>query len=124
MNLDDWVRSGRLHRELPTFPEVERLLAAAARNLVDAALDGLSDESRFDLAYKAIVQSALVALRASGYRPATNVPGHHHTLVQSLRLTIHAGDAELHLLDMIRRRRNANDYAGRPMKRRLRRSAC
>ena len=41
--------------------------------------------------------------------------GYHHTLVQSLRLTIHAGDAELHLLDMIRRRRNANDYAGRPI---------
>jgi hypothetical protein len=62
-----------------------------------------------------VIQGALVALRASGHRLASSVPGHHHTLLQTLAVTIGADDAELRLLDTIRRRRNANDYAGRPV---------
>ena len=47
---------------------VARLLAAAQRNIADAQLIGLSAENRFDAAYKAIMQLALVALHANGYR--------------------------------------------------------
>jgi hypothetical protein len=51
---------------------VQRLLAAIDRNLADTAVEGLSDETRFDAAYKAVMQCALVAMLAAGYRPSTS----------------------------------------------------
>ncbi len=50
----------------PDRKAVERLLDAAQRNPADAQLDGLSAENAFDLAYKSLMQSALVALLAHG----------------------------------------------------------
>lgn len=52
----------------PERAQVARMLAAAERNLADAQLAGLSAENRFDVAYKAIMQLAMVALYANGYR--------------------------------------------------------
>jgi hypothetical protein len=48
----------------------------------------LFNESRFDLAYKAIMQSAKAALQAKGYRVLTSKPGHHQLTLQVLPLTI------------------------------------
>ena len=45
---------------------VGMLIAAAERNIADAQLHGLSSENRFDAAYKAIMQMAMVALNANG----------------------------------------------------------
>jgi hypothetical protein len=59
----------------PTRAQVTKLLAAAGRNLADARLEELSAENRFDAAYKAIMQSAMVALHANGYRTLTSKPG-------------------------------------------------
>ena len=47
---------------------VGMLIAAAERNIADAQIQGLSTENRFDVAYKAIMQMAMVALNANGYR--------------------------------------------------------
>ena len=58
---------------------VGKLLAAAQRNITDARLQGLSAENRFDAAYKAVMQAAIVALHANGYRTLTSRPGHHQT---------------------------------------------
>ena len=41
--------------------DIQRLLAAAERNLQDAAIVAISDENRFDAAYKCIMQCAMVA---------------------------------------------------------------
>ncbi len=46
----------------PSPQEIQRLLAAAERNLADARVEAISGETRFDAAYKAIMQSALVAM--------------------------------------------------------------
>lgn len=72
----------------------------------------VSDETRFDAAYKAIMQSALAAMMAGGYRPFTSEPGHHQTLIQSLPLTMAVPNETWVLLDAIRRKRNASDYSG------------
>ncbi|MGK8795327.1 hypothetical protein ACRS8P_08350 [Burkholderia cenocepacia] len=58
----------------PDREQVTRLLAAAERNLTDARLAGLSNENRFDAAYKAIMQLAMLALHANGFRPLTSRP--------------------------------------------------
>jgi hypothetical protein len=49
--------------------EMQRLLKAARRNLADAGVDVIRCETRFDSAYKAIMQLALAAMMANGFRP-------------------------------------------------------
>ena len=88
------------------------MLAAAERNLKDAGVDAISDETRFDAACKAIMQCALVGMMASGYRPSTSEPGHHQTLIQALGQTLGVKPESWVVLDALRRRRNANDYTG------------
>ena len=63
----------------PDKVQIAKLLAAAERNLADAKIVDLSAENRFDAAYKAIMQLAMLALQANGYRTLTSKPGHHQT---------------------------------------------
>lgn len=99
----------------PSREAVARLLAAAERNLADAALPGLSAENRFDAAYKAIMQSAMLALHANGYRTLTSRPGHHQTAIQSLSQTIGLSANTVIVLDALRKQRNLSDYDGDPV---------
>ena len=95
--------------------DIQRLLGAAERNLQDASVTAISDENRFDAAYKCIMQCAMLALWANGYRPSTNKPGHHQTAIQSLTLTIALDSRTVVLLDKLRRQRNLSDYDGDPI---------
>ncbi len=112
MSLDNLARIGQLKAHTPNAAETLRLLASAGRFLKDAHVAGLSDETRFNVGYNAIMQCALVALMASGYRPATSVPGHHQTMIQSLPLTLALSKDDWLVLDALRRKRNINDYSG------------
>ena len=112
MSLENLSRIGQLHPHQATAAEVQRLLGAIDRNLADAAVESISDEARFDLAYKAVMQCALLGLHACGFRPSTSQPGHHQTAIQSLELTLGVPSGECRVLDTLRRRRNANDYSG------------
>jgi len=91
------------------------LLAAVRRNLADAGRASNSTETRFDCAYKAIMQCALVAMLASGFRPSTSAPGHHQTMIRSLPLTLGVGNDTWIVLDALRKKRNLNDYSGAPL---------
>ena len=91
---------------------VAKLLAAAKRNIADAQLPGLSAENRFDAAYKAIMQAAMVALHANGYRTLTSKPGHHQTAIQTLPLSVDLPQAQVIVLDALRKQRNLSDYSG------------
>jgi hypothetical protein len=112
MTLQNLAKIGQLKPHEPTAEEVQRLLGAARRNLADAAHTALSNETRFDCAYKAIMQCALVAMLTSGYRPSTNAPGHHQTMLQSLPLTLGLPNDRWIVLDALRKKRNQNDYTG------------
>jgi hypothetical protein len=104
-----------LERVAPERAAIARMLVAAERNLADAGLAALSAESRFDAAYKAIMQCAMVALRANGYRTLTSQPGHHQTVLQSLPLTIGLPSDRMIVLDALRKQRNLADYEGNPV---------
>ena len=91
---------------------VARLLAAAERNIADAQLQGLSTENRFDASYKAIMQLAMLALNANGYRTLTSKPGHHQTAIQALVLSVDVPRETVIVLDALRKQRNQSDYAG------------
>ncbi|MDN7605838.1 DNA-binding protein [Burkholderia multivorans] len=96
----------------PDRAQVMRLLAAAERNLTDARLAGLSNENRFDAAYKAIMQLVMLALHANGFRPLTSRPGHHQTAIQTHSQTIGLPVGRMIVLDALRKQRNLSDYSG------------
>lgn len=112
MSLENLLKIGRLKTHSPDCREIERLLVAARRNVRDACVTSISAETRFDAAYKAIMQSALAALMMHGYRPDTNQSGHHMTAIQSLPLTVEIDKKRVIVLDALRRQRNVADYSG------------
>lgn len=76
MSLENLARIGKLKPLAADEREIRRLLESAERAVRDAAHEELSTDTRFTLAYGALLQVALAALRAKGYRPATSEPGH------------------------------------------------
>jgi hypothetical protein len=94
--------------------DIQRLLAAE-RNLNDAAITAISDENRFDAAYKCVMQCAMASLMANGYRTSTSKPGHHQTAIQSLALTVGLDAKTIVVLNGLRKQRNVNDYDGNPI---------
>lgn len=114
MTLANLLAIQRLQAFSATAQGVQRLLAAATRNLLDAKLTQLSAENRFDAAYKCIMQCAM--LWAQGYRTSTSQPGHHQTALQALPLTMGLSNNVVIVLDALRKQRNLNDYEGDPVR--------
>jgi len=112
MTLENLAQIGKLKPHKTTHDEIARMLAAVRRNLKDARHDDISPESRFDIAYKALMQCALVAVMANGFRPSTNEPGHHATIIQSLPTTVGLSNERMIVLDKLRKKRNLSDYSG------------
>lgn len=112
MSLENLLAIQRLVRHEAGRAVVLKLLAAAERNLADAKVTAISAENRFDAAYKAILQCAMAALSAKGYRTSTSQPGHHQTAIQTLPLTLAVDTATVIVLDALRKQRNLTDYTG------------
>lgn len=93
-----------LQQEVADPAEITRLRRKIATKLSDALNDQISLESRFDLAYEALLQIGLVALRANGLRPDSR-GGHHALALQTLDSTIGYPREKLRLLDRFRRQR-------------------
>ena len=112
MSLENLAAISQLERISPDAGDIARLLEAAARSLSDARLPGLSAEGRFDMAYKAVMQTANTALQANGYRTLTSKPGHHATMIQTLPMTVGLDKTSMVVLDALRKQRNVIDYSG------------
>ena len=115
MTLENLLRIGKLKAHVADKGEIARLLAAAERSLQDASIPALSSDTRLDAAYKAIMQAALIAMLANGYRPATSEAGHHQLLIQALQKTANIGSDRVRVLDAYRAARNQSDYRGVPV---------
>ncbi len=102
MTLANLLAIQRLLAFSATPQGVQRLLAAATRNLADAHIAQLSPENRFDAAYKCILQCAMLGLWARGYRTSTSQPGHHQTALQALPLTMGLPHDTIIVLDALR----------------------
>ncbi len=112
MTLENLLKIGQLKPHKTSAQEILRLLASAKRFLNDARVEAISDETRFDAAYKSILQTALAGLMANGYRPDTKGTGHHMTIIQSLTKTVGLDPQRIVVLDALRRKRNLTDYDG------------
>lgn len=115
MTLRNLLAIGKLHAHAPDVATMRKLLQAAHRNLLDAHVSQISADSRFDAAYKCILQCAMLGLWAAGFRTATSQPGHHQTALQCLPLTMRLPMEDVIVLDALRRQRNLADYQGDPI---------
>jgi len=112
MSFANLLETGQLKEHPLDASEIQKLLAAAQRSLNDARVEQISLELRFEAAYNSILQSALAALMVHGYRPSTNQPGHHMTILQLLPKTMGLSGKRLAVLDTLRRKRNVTNYIG------------
>lgn len=115
MILENLLAIHKLQRFEASASGIQRLLTAARRNLVDAGMTQLSQENRFDAAYKTIMQCAMIGLWCNGYRTASSQPGHHQTALQVLPKTLGLDQDVVIVLDALRKQRNLNDYEGDPV---------
>jgi len=111
MSLDNLLGIS-LEKIEPDTTVIQRLLAAAERNIADSHIMAVSSENRFDAAYKAIMQLSNAALHANGFRTLTSKPGHHATMIQVLSQTIGLNRETVIVLDALRKQRNVADYSG------------
>ena len=112
MSLQNLFKIGQLEEHETDATQVCRMCQSAERSIADARQVSISPETRLDAAYRAIAQLSMIALWASGFRPAKSKPGHHRTMIQSLVHTIDVDRDEMLLLDTFRVKRNAIDYTG------------
>lgn len=75
MSLQNLLKIGSLAEHETDQAQVGRLLESARRSIGDARQDTISCETRLDAAYRGIMQLAMVALWANGYRPLKSTPG-------------------------------------------------
>lgn len=109
MTLERYVENSWLRRE-PTSPqEIADQLGIVARSMSDAAVEDISDDLRFYTAFNAILALANTALRASGYRAATQ-SGHHTRILESLEFTLGVDGRLLRKLFAFSKKRNSASY--------------
>jgi len=79
MTLDNMVGRG-LERAASSRDEIARYLAKIRRKIADSRKDSISLDSRFGIAFEGLLQIALAALRANGYR-TTSEAGHRQLAI-------------------------------------------
>ena len=108
MTLDNLVGRG-LEKAQSDSEELARYLGRVRRKLEDSRQKNISLDSRFDVAFEALLQIALAALRANGYR-TTSGAGHQQLAIQALPKTIGVSAGDVRALDEFRKKRSAGLY--------------
>jgi len=110
MTLDNLIGKG-LQREPCDAAEITRFLDKIGTKLHDASNPAISLESRFDIAYEAMLQAGLTALRAHDLRPDAR-GGHHILALQTLEKSIGFPGDKIRFIDSFRKQRAAGLYDG------------
>jgi len=109
MSFAEWQKNGWVRPHQSSPQEVSALLAVIERDLAASDSEGLNDDWRFAIAYNAALQSASLALKASGF----DVPkgsGAHHRTIESLKLTLADDGTAVELLQAFRAKRGGGIY--------------
>lgn len=105
--LENLVKIKKLKVEPPDQKEFDGMVSSARSRLKDAEIKGLSDDSKFSLAYGAAHALALAALRWHGYRSSDR-----YIVFQCLQDTVGLDKAKWRVLDQCHKRRNIAEYEG------------
>lgn len=109
MSLNDWLKNGWLRVHQPDPNEIAGKLAVVQRDLGVSADPNGDPDWRFVAAFNAALQSATVALFASGY----DIPkgsGSHQRMIDTLKFTIAADTALVDELQAFRGKRGGTVY--------------
>jgi hypothetical protein len=106
--LDNLVSVGMLKVEPPDQGEFDGLFRSGVARLADSKIAGLSDDSKFSLAYDAAHSFALAAMRWHGYRPSNK----RFVVFQALQHTLGVPPKIWRVLDNCHGKRNLADYQG------------
>jgi len=109
MSLEKWLEYGWLRREPSSANEIKALQGIVQRSLDDSRVGAISADLRFVASFTAALTAATIALRASGYRTATQT-GHHTRIIESLELTIKADPKLVQKLKVFSNKRNKSIY--------------
>lgn len=105
--LENLVKIGQLKTEPASEDEIAGLLRSGTVRLADAKNQGLSMESRFDLAYNAAHALSLAALRRAGLRSESR-----YLVFQCTQHTLGLEPEQWRVLDQAHRKRNLEEYEG------------
>jgi len=89
--------------------EVTRYLDKIGRKLEDARRTSNHLDTRFDIAFEALLQIAICALRVNGYR-TTTAAGHQQVAIQLLPKSIGIDAGTIRVLDEYRKKRSLGLY--------------
>ena len=106
-HLANLAKFGKLKAEAYSETEFKGLVTSARKRLADARNEGLSAESRFDLAYNASHSLALAALRRQAYRSENRM-----IVFQVLEQTVGLPAAKWRVLSKCHDVRNLAEYEG------------
>ena len=109
MTLERYVENAWLRREATSRQEIADQLGIVSRSMSDASVEEISDDLRFYTTFNAILALANTALRASGYRAATQ-SGHHTRVLETLEFTVKADSKLLRKLYVFTKKRNSASY--------------
>jgi hypothetical protein len=109
MSLEKRAEFGWLRREATSPGEIKNLLGIVDRDLADSKVKAASADLRFIAAFGAALTASTTALRASGYRAATQA-GHHVKTIESLEFTIEANPKLIQRLKTFSNKRNRSSY--------------
>jgi len=109
MTWKDYQRKGQVAAHVTSKAGLDELRAAVRRNLDDAAIEELSDDNRFGIAYQAALLVAKMAIACAGYR--VKGQGAHHTTFEVMPLALGAKHRKTaDYFDRCRRKRNDIAY--------------
>lgn len=108
MSLKKWLDNGYLKKAKPTKRDIDAKFGVARRNLEDASSIEISDDTRYRLAYEAMLVVAQAMLIADGYRPSSQ--GSHYYSIESLEYTMGESSEKIDLLHSFSKKRHMCQY--------------
>ena len=108
MSLKNWYNSAYLKKAQPATLDIAAKIRVAKRDLVDSSITDLSDDTKFRLAYEAMVVVAQALLLTEGYRPGST--GSHYYAIESLEYTLGESRENLSVLHAFSKKRHVCQY--------------
>lgn len=109
MKLHELEERRYLERLEPSRDDMANLVRAIRRRLLDAANRTVTKESRLQQAYQAVLQVAIAALHARGYRLRSK-PAHHVVGLETLAETMSVPRQQVDYFQTLRKRRHHAIY--------------
>jgi DUF1365 family protein len=110
VSLEAWLHEAFITEHTTSQQEISELLAIIDTDLKDAAITELSSERKLGCCFNALLISARVGLRASGYRVSKSNRNHHYYAIQSLRHTVKLDADTVLRIEAVQKKRNVADY--------------